>query len=178
LHIERSDSALPLHISHAFVDVFITDTLTQMPAIFNRRFRGEFTWNNDGGINEYRCMTCVHNNEVIIDAPARKDTSTGAARVHVNWDYCLKCNGPICLKCAAEMARTGECVPWELRLQIMENPPAWSLDKSQAVAIGKPFAVPPSHLEALRNMRDNNPDVECRDADRLLAIAERVAAGA
>ena len=147
-----------------------------MPAVFNRRFRGEFQHNNDGAIAEFRCMTCVHGNEIIIDAPHRKDTSRGHAKSHVNWDFCLRCNGPICLKCAAEMARTGECVPWELRLHMMENPPAWSLDKSKAVAVGRPFAVPPSHLEALRRMRDGNPDVECRDADRLLAIAERVAA--
>lgn len=75
----------------------------------DRRFSSYFEHNDDGKLQKYNCLTCCHNNEIVIQAPG------------VVWDFCMKCNAVICAKCAQEMAKTGECVAFERRLLKMEN---------------------------------------------------------
>lgn len=39
----------------------------------------------------------------------------------VRVDRCGACDAPICLRCAAELARTLKCVPFEKRLDVLES---------------------------------------------------------
>lgn len=79
-----------------------------MPRLIDRRFRSYFQHNDDGTIHEYSALTCAHGNEIIVRKPEYEQG--------INWDFCIRCNAPICLKCARKMAKTGECEAFEKQL--------------------------------------------------------------
>jgi hypothetical protein len=113
-----------------------------MPALVDRRFRSYFQHNNDGSIREFSSTTCVHGNEIIIKQPGHEQG--------INWDFCMRCMGPICLKCARTMARTGECEAFEkalLKMERLQNifpPGAKHVDRDIArlINIREPAAEP------------------------------------
>lgn len=58
-------------------------------------------------------FTCAHGNEIVIVPPGIAKQTVGA--------YCRACGKHICEKCAREMDRTLKCVPFERRLEQMED---------------------------------------------------------
>lgn len=84
-----------------------------MAAIVDRRFRSFFEHNDDGTLHEFNATRCAHGHEIIVKKPGHEQG--------INWDFCMRCMAPICLKCARKMAKTGECEAYEQALLKMER---------------------------------------------------------
>ena len=71
---------------------------------------------NIGGRYERDTLTCLHCQFVIEVQPDK-----GADSPRMRLDRCGQCHATICRKCAAELARSMKCAPFEKRLEMTES---------------------------------------------------------
>jgi hypothetical protein len=93
--------------------------------LVERRFGGEFTFNDDGTIHEYNATTCNHGNEILVLKPEYE-----LGREYFLCPHCMKV---ICPRCARKQAALkGECVVFEERLEMMEGRKLPKIDREKA----------------------------------------------
>lgn len=96
-----------------------------MPRLVERRFGGEFTFNDDGKITTYNATTCWHGNEVMVLKPEHE--------LGREYFLCPHCMHVICPRCARKQAELkGECVVFEDRLLMMEGGRLPKIDREKA----------------------------------------------
>lgn len=64
---------------------------------------------------ERDCLTCNHCQKQVVVEPI-KGADTTPKQIH----RCGQCSRTICDRCAADLARTLKCAPWEKRLERIE----------------------------------------------------------
>jgi hypothetical protein len=107
--------------------------------IVDRRFRSEFTFNDDGHVHTMAATRCAHCPCIIVQKPGHEQG--------INWDFCMQCSAMVCLRCARWSLRTGQHKPYEQatldhekRAILMEQLEArlaedYPIDREQAVLI-------------------------------------------
>lgn len=73
--------------------------------IVDRRFRSEFTFDDDGHVKTMAATRCAHCPRIIIQQPGHEQG--------INWDFCMMCSAMVCLRCAGWSLRTGQHKPYE-----------------------------------------------------------------